>query len=899
MFSSTSFSTRDRLRRSKSARSIRRSRRAPEPGSVQSELAKSQATAAASHAMRWSSERSSTDSRNSYDRVGGPGSVAIPSRRPGSSLLAEGNRSICPASLANFSTPRQSLEMSRVGQSHYLEDSAVLPPITEFNGLDGRNSSLPSSYRRLRKAKSMFSTRTRASKLAGDSWPPHVDPADVDRSPELPMPRTLRHSISFFRSNRETSRAARSATSQDAAVQLARHQFMQETNETETQLRRSSFFSSRHKNEPKQFRKTFRVSSDSGVTVSRLPEQPRSRRVHGKSRSFSVSIKRGIKRVFGLSKADVSSQEITVLPGDLDPHEVVLGVEPDNSEICQSNNLNHCFDPSLLRTMTSSPSGDSLSTSQSRVTSWADSTAANTITTRKPGHRQSLSLIEEYDDFQQHPRVITMKNMEYQPALHKKASPRRLDGAVDSRDLYTALMEQISRSSPRSTDEEVVFGTVKHHLVVPERTSSALSKRSRRTIRHVPSEESFTSPTSFVTARGHASLTPQKNFPRQKRDMLSGKISRHPTGQESSQPINFSKLRLSPRAAYSIGEESDHDNGSVIVARSGGQEIDAVSPSVYSRRSSSHSPAKSEQDDALGANGEPGTATIFASQRTTYSSPRRGTSSASLVPRVQPSADWQQWMSSQIERIEKATPTRTHVREDAQFEDDEDLFASMLRRGPRPSPVSNDLPIEIGGHANGNPPLPEYKVSTQSNFSRPFSRSSSLRTLVSSKKVDTGASDISPQPPHAEIESIAEGKDPSGSSPIPKGRILSPVRSRSRNMPLLLESPTPKRTGPEAQKRRLTQEQYRRYSARRAPIASEGKAAQFRSLRTRREYRGQANENVKQPDEHGDLVDNYHKLQDIHSTISSKHMVDMFLDSRRQQMGTQMADNGAFEEAFL
>lgn len=892
MFSATSFSTRDGLRRSKSTRSIRKFRRAPELESVNRDLAKSQATAAASHAMRLSSERSSTDSRNSYDRLGGPGSVAVPRRRPGSSLRStEDNLSIAQASLADPSTPRQSLENVH-GQSHYLDDPAALPPITEFNGLDGRNSSLPSSYRRLRKAKSMFSTRTRASKLPGDSW--HVDPANVDQSPELTMPRTLRHSISFFRGNHEPSRTVRSATSQDA-TQLARHQFLQGTNETGPQLRRSSFLLSRHKKEHKPFRKTLRASSETGITASCSSEQSRPRR---KSRSFSVSIKNGIKRVFGLSKATeepVPPQEIAVSQGDSDQ----AGVETDNSDACQSNNMNYCLDTNLGRAITSSPSRDSLCTSNSRVTSWADSTAVNTITTRRTGHRKSLSLIEEHEDLnQQLPQTVAISNMGHPTVLDKKQSRGRSNGAVDSRDLYEALMEQISRNTLQSTDEEVVFGTVREHRAIPECTSPAFSKRSRCTIRHVPSEESFTSPTSFVTARGRDSLTPQRHYTRPMPSMMSVRIPQRLTGQENSQPIGFSTFRQSPHATYVVGEESDQDSGSVIVARSGEQKIDDVSPSVYSRTTSGDSPSKSCQDDAL-ANGEPGTATIFASQRTTYSSPKRTTGSTSMT-QVQPSADWQKWMSSQIERIEKATPTRAHVREDAQFLDDDELFTNMLRRGPRPSPVSDDVPNEFGAHETSTkPPLSEYKVLTTSNFSRPFSRSSSLRTLVSFKKLETEVSDTSPfKPLHAENESSPESKGPSGSSPFNNQRILSPVRSRSRNLPLLPESPTPKRTGPGAQKRKLTQEQYRRYSARRAPIVSDGKAGRFRSLQTRREYRGQENENVKQQDEHSDLMESYHKLQDVNSTISSKHMVEMFLDSRRQQMGTQMSDDGA-EEAFL
>jgi hypothetical protein len=90
-----------------------------------------------------------------------------------------------------------------------------------------------------------------------------------------------------------------------------------------------------------------------------------------------------------------------------------------------------------------------------------------------------------------------------------------------------------------------------------------------------------------------------------------------------------------------------------------------------------------------------------------------------------------------------------------------------------------------------------------------------------------------------------------------------------------------------------TQEQHRRYSARR-PIAN-GKPSSFRSLRNYRDSRGVNNENTRQQDEH----DDNHKFQDIHSAISSKRMVEMFLDSRRQQMGREASRSTAAGGAFI
>lgn len=68
---------------------------------------------------------------------------------------------------------------------------------------------------------------------------------------------------------------------------------------------------------------------------------------------------------------------------------------------------------------------------------------------------------------------------------------------------------------------------------------------------------------------------------------------------------------------------------------------------------------------------EPGMAMIYESQRTVYSSPKRSGNSSSVVTPSQPSADWQKWMKSQMERIETDSP-RGHYREKAQIEDNDD-----------------------------------------------------------------------------------------------------------------------------------------------------------------------------------------------------------------------------------
>ncbi|CRL26322.1 unnamed protein product [Penicillium camemberti] len=865
-----------------STRSIRKPRR-PTPEIPDVAMQHATAAAAASRAMR-SSQSSSQESKGSYERLGGPGNFAIPRRRPGSSLRDTDDSSVSQGDLPKVPKPRQSKEITGVSTRAYcFDDPAALPPITELDGLDGRDSSVPSSYRRLRKAKSMFSTRQRTSQTPyGVHALPCGDPLDPERSPGFQLPRTMRRSMSFLRGSYQSTQASPTAKGHDAAIQLARSQFAQDPNGRGVQTRRSSFLL-RRKKEHRPFRKSFRATSEGGVDTGRS------------HRSFSHSIKNKFRRVFGFSK--LVDQQPT-------PHGTTNGAEAPmvtpigkSKEECSPHKLTATedgIDSNYFQSMPQSPSRDSLCTSTSRVTSWADSTMPNTVTTRKPGHRQSLSLIREDGGLdQQMPRTPVMDDTQNQSPLGVRANPHQIS-IVDSQDLYTALMKQMAHDPMSDPNEEMVFGNVPQHRVIPERTNSVYSQHGRRSIRHVPSLESSTSPGSFATALGGDQSSPRK-YPRSARSM---QVSRGMPSQMKAQHMNAVSGKMSPQSTYALSEESDEDSGSVIVSRLRASKRDIVSPSVYSRTTSGNTPTRTDNAN-MGVHDEPGTATIFTQQRTKYSSPKRANRVSSATSHVNPSADWQQWMSSQIERIEQASPTREHIREDAQYQDDDEYLTSIARRAPVAvsAPASATLlKVPDSQNITDRKASSENKVPSQSNFSRPLIQASEMRTIV---PLQTTRSEVIVQ---AHANSLAMDTAPAPKSgenvspnpvPVACNQEPSPIRLRSGNMQPP-ESPTPK--GVRA-KRSWTKEQQRRYSARRAPIAQDSRVNYFRSMRTQRDNRAN-NENARQQDQYTDMMENYHQIQDLHSTISSKRMVDLFLDSRRRQMG-EVTDNDTTTEAFL
>ncbi|KAJ5777017.1 hypothetical protein N7520_000263 [Penicillium odoratum] len=897
MFSS--FTTRDRLRRSMSTRSMRRARPQTESESVDVDVAKSHAATAATRAMRLN-ERSSLETKSSYDKLGGPGNVAIPRRRQNTSLQSTDDSHPAIPSIPPPLTPQRT-DRDYIAQPSY-ENSAALPPITEFKGLDGRDSSVPSSYRRLRRAKSMFSTRQRLSQLAHGTPPiPHGSSPGPDFSPDFAMPRTLRNSRSFIR-NRQQPHAIRRAKSQNVAVQLTPSQYLKENESLEVQTRRSSFLLSRRKGEVKPFRKSFRATSE-GSGPNPSPGSFSSKFSHARSRTFSASIKHGLKRVFGLSKqVERSTEQPTEQPteplDELRPQNLAANVanvaNDDNVSLVSYTETEEVHDEvvsSPLRVKQISPSRASICTTGSRSTSRTTSTVGNAVKARRTGHRQSLSLIEEHGDLNEQLSEAPYDTENNQSPSRKRSSTRNMNGWFNTQDLYTALMQQIGRNAAQD-QEEIVLGIVPEHRVIPERVSSTYSRHSQRTVRRVSSEESSTSPESFATAQG-SSMSPQK-YQRSAGYIRPLRVSSRAVPEQKNTRSSYLKDK-SPHAAHIMGLDSDGETGSVEIACSESR-LERVSPtSVYSRTTGGNTPTKNA--DML-APLEPGTATIFTSERTAWSSPSHASRTRASVPTVQPSADWLQWMSSQIERIENTSPIREHIRENAQFQDEDGIFTEMLLLTTLPGHVLTS-PSSIMGRQNNKSQPADGPILPQSNYSRPFSRSSSVRTIISAQKIEPDQPfTMSTNNPEVDLTTYQAQTAPSWSqgadSPV------SPMRIRTSNMIKIPESPTPpQRNGAGVMKRARTQDQYRRYSARRPMVNV--KPNSFRSMRSQRDVQGLNDENTRQGEEHDDMMDEYHKLQDIHSTMSSKRMVDMFLDSRRLQMGMELPvnENTATEEAFI
>ncbi|KAL1879014.1 hypothetical protein Plec18167_004309 [Paecilomyces lecythidis] len=929
MTTRTSYDTRGRLRRAKSTSSVQRRRQIPPlPEPLDPVTAKHHALAAASRAFQRASERSSGDSRGSYDYPNGnEGTTFTQRHRPPSIRFADDGRSVSQLSMASISP---SLPFAAGSIAEDSVSPNTLPPISEFQGPDGGDSSVPSSYRRLRKAKSMFSTRHRTSNFPDNRTAGLVcgSPIQKEASGDYPRYGSLRRSMSFFRGSQH-SQSLRHAKSHDAAIQLARDQYLRDM-EHQGEQRRSSLLALKHRRGHKPLRKTIRASSESGAAVDATPFWAEHTRkgFHSKVRNLSVStIKNGLKRVFGRSRSieqKLPSQTIHSPQsqfGDYIPTRREIYTDglretstEDNYpqgvpyEYYRGSMNSRASEAPTVRIMKSS---ESLCTSNSRVTSWTDSTAANTIAIRNPADRNSLCIIREHGGPAQSgfttPEGYARRGYSaFSKPLRARPSAHKLDGSVDTQRVYSALMKRIDNAALQQ-DEQILIGSVPAGQPIPERASSVYSLRSSRSIRQVPSESSMKSTTSFFTANVRPfsthSPSPMRNLhagsgSKTQHHELQGKAPHY----RSSHPLRESGSAFFPTSPYGKPETpspyrramasvdraldySDDDSGSVIISRV--QEAEQDSPSVYSRTTGGSTPRQQvlvNVDNSPRASDVRGMATIFESQRTAYVSPRRTASSKAPTVSIRPSGDWQKWMSSEMARIDKhgcgaslnQQSTREHYREETQIDDQEPQHEN---------PIEDDT-------SQSRYPLEELQIPVNNNFSRPLYRSQSNANPVSFRKSSNMAQmqghneslDVFDPPDETPKEApVSSSKVEGEAQPIPLSGLNASVEAP--------ESPTPRREA-----NRLRQRQSLREQNQNSPFR-DAKGVQFQSIRSRRDTMRSAKENSRTssiPSYGNTVSDNHIKLQGLQSTISSKRMVDMFLSSRRQQNTTSDSSEPAF-----
>ena len=381
-------------------------------------------------------------------------------------------------------------------------------------------ASAPSSYRRIRKSKSLLVPPEvlrrkyhMGTSVEGYKIPNLGGGVSRWRNRALRAPRSL----SLLRLG-EQRQDHHPVEFHPVAVTIAREQFPQQLEEESPQGRSSYALTQSARRNQKALRKTVRTTTDSrhGAAIA-SPNQklPSARQgLTMRARHFSVKIKSKLRRVF------VRSEKTDSLPiqqleasrsyweRDIQP---ALSVRDGYDETLAFNvhRLSTISSriPSIrtvspnaeiesgVGSLHSGGSDNDHGHDKSRVTSWTNSTATNTMFPNHAADSKRLSVIQEHAD---QSRVLL-----FSPSNYKKyaafRSPMVVNGGsasdpevIDSRRVYSALMKRLDETSPdsKSPKERLLSkdSSCMHigRPSVPPRLGSLGRRSTVTTIRHFP-----------------------------------------------------------------------------------------------------------------------------------------------------------------------------------------------------------------------------------------------------------------------------------------------------------------------------------------------------------------------------------------------------------------------------
>ena len=583
-------------RRAKSTPSVRPEATLPiMPSPNEVETTHQQALTAANLAFERANERAmakkapnaqdttSTANNDSAPKLGRRQSV----RFTGPSAIPLRNRSITRREAPDYRTSHHPIESHLEYEPHSVEPSissnekvwaSLTQPIGEFGESD--NASAPSSYRRLRKVKSMFSPGKAPSAVFSDGQPnsrrhfhrQSLQSSNAYHEPlRVPDPR-LRKSYSFLRGVTDRiSTSSRQYIINDAAVQLARDQYLRQLEEQRLNEQPSLLGLGSRRKSHKAFRRTVRTSSTNSygsAIASPMPSvaPPTIKDLGHRARSFSHTIKRKIKRVFKRSsdtEDTIPVQQIKaghphygdyILTSNGKEQRYPLVPEPDaelllrvssresvtyTAPTCAQKDVH----PGSIR---SAHSDDEESNNKSRVTSWTNSTAANTVNLPHTLERKRLSIIKEDGG----PHQPSSSAHQYEGTSGGYASFRqpvrqisagRVSGPIDPKRIFSALQKKIDENNRKAALDDSESGT-----------DSSSGQRKARTSTRTPRR------TSSIRKSAKAKPKPHS---RPRRAKISNPTIFSPSAMDSFNDSFSHRECLDPDREYKPQDFSDLQNG--------------------------------------------------------------------------------------------------------------------------------------------------------------------------------------------------------------------------------------------------------------------------------------------------------------------------------------------------
>ncbi|MCJ1462208.1 hypothetical protein MMC07_000808 [Pseudocyphellaria aurata] len=689
-----------------------------------------------------------------------------------------------PTEVVNTSSQKPN-EFTTYQPENYLKS---LPKMEEdFPG--NRISSLPSSYRKLRKARSLFNPRSHRPVISMNGTPKRISSANRHII-HSPLPR-LHRSFSFLRDDSDnlTSNTDRYVI-QDTAVQIARDRYLHQLEHQSLKDKPSYSTFGKPLKPQKAFRKTVRTSSINSSGSAIGPAAPSSSGAVWKkgfghrARGFSLSLKNKLKRVFHrptdtelvfpVQQVDASrlhfGDYMSTFSGvDQQYHSIPLPDCETTRKVRSRESV--CLDVPVMLGQTSHPgsirsvrSDDEISNGKSRVTSWTNSTAANTMTSNQLIEKKRLSIIQENGGPHQPSSSIRhyegLGELFHQP-IRSNHRNTRVDNVVDSQRIYSALQRRIDEdkrlvNSGRSdcgTETEAsrigIQASGTDRIALRSRTADNTSTNSLGNAYGMTVSKSTMCEPSTTTI-GHDSKSGKEGYLGQmyQKKLLDTQVrltpqqtaERNESGSQSpKRPLRELKSTFFPsslriersnkspyRRAMNTSSE-DEDGIEVDVKSFCDEEGESASfrqitpngararsvtgtESIYSRTSSGNTPKLDTSSLSLkmsAGSGELGSALIITTKARKY----KQSLSAFGQPRsssVTPSGDWQEWMASQVDKLENEgvenrrifepnfVKENGHKRESAQIDGD-DVRIGKLK-------TFNERPKQPLGMIRGNSP---------------------------------------------------------------------------------------------------------------------------------------------------------------------------------------------------
>lgn len=480
----------NRLRRAKSSSFAQSAHRiAIEPQTIDPLAARQQAVAAASHAFenaqggQWQTSGPSP-AKDKEKRLGRRQSVRFAGPNATDTRDIRITQRVVPSDNVNNDGHRGPVHAPHISDEAQPRQSESYLPTSQEEYAGFRISSLPSSYQKLRKSKSMFNPLNHrpAIRTGGSS---QKKSAQANRALQAPSPR-LRRSFSFVRDSDNKSTHTDKDTIQDIAVKIARDRFLRQAENQPSEDNSYSVPSGKTEKSQKAFRRTVRTSSTnsygSGVVSATSPSADRiaKRGFGSKARSISVSLKNRLKRVFsrtadaeaafpvqqvdagrlhfGNSISPSSGVDQQYHPVPSPNHDIVRKTLSRESMLIDAAEI--LDKPSNQGSIRSVRSDDDLSNTRSRATSWTNSTATNTITSNQIKEKKRLSIIQENGGPHQPSSPIRhygdLGSLFHQPFRSNSVGAR---AGVDSRRIYSAIQRRIDerkRNAHSSEESESV-----------------------------------------------------------------------------------------------------------------------------------------------------------------------------------------------------------------------------------------------------------------------------------------------------------------------------------------------------------------------------------------------------------------------------------------------------------